>query len=205
MAPRCPLGLRIPAAHGNPPNPPAKATAGAGSRTRTDRHPRSRRWGFLREGAGAGVPGSEPRRGARPAGLPRTEREDRAWCLVLGRGPAMAGYRESAGRGAGAGRGPGVPGGVGSRGRREGAGRGPAAGQSRCPRPGSFGRSQWGAEAGRRAALIGWRWLLRRARPPLHVCAGVGSWRQGGRRMPRGRSRAGPRPRRALPPAAPTP
>lgn len=97
-------------------------------------------------------------------------------------------------------------GGVGIRGRREGAGRGPGslggqlAGHSRSPAAKAAGAANGGAEAGRRAALIGWRRLHRRARPPLHVCAGVGSWRQGGRRMQRGRSRAGRRPRRALSP-----
>lgn len=109
-------------------------------------------------------------------------------------------------RGSGSARGEGPLGGVGIRGRTEGAGRGPGslggqlAGHSRSPAAEAAGPANGGAEAGRRAALIGWRRLHRRARPPLHVCAGVGSWRQGGRRMQRGRSRAGRRPRRALSP-----
>lgn len=124
------------------------------------------------------VTGSRARRVGGPRGPGERGAAPRRGARVLGRGASAAG---AAGRGrAGAGGGP--------RARPESAAREPRAGQ-------------WGAEAGRRAALIGWRALLRRARPPLHVCAGAASWRQRGRTMRSGRSRAGPRPRRALPPA----
>lgn len=79
--------------------------------------------------------------------------------------------------------------------------RGPAGGWvAELGRP-EFRAQPMGGGGWRCAALIGWRGLHRRARPPLHVCAGVRSWRQGGRRMPRGRSPAGLRPRSALSPA----